>query len=169
MINEDSCVTYWVFICLTFSLLVSTAIARSAAVPCLITVVQKIWRLSCRSWRRMLSFFQQSWKHTDVDYQGFSVCLKSWLFWWIWSQRYTDWTWMNQLTNPINQNSCNLIFLSYNNALMWRIIHFPFTLISLSGFKHNGKQDYFMGFRLYSAHNPEDEIPNLLPNRGEGF
>jgi len=26
-----------------------------------------------------------------------------------------------------------------------------------------------MGFSLYSIHNPEDEIPNLLPNRGEVF
>lgn len=29
---------------------------------------------------------------------------------------------------------------------MWRIIHFLFTLISLSGFKHNEKQNHFKGF-----------------------
>lgn len=59
----------------------------------------------------------------------------------------------------------NLIFLSYDNGLMLHIMYFPFTLIRLSGFKHNGKRDYFMGFHC----NPGEEILNLPPNRGEGF
>lgn len=59
----------------------------------------------------------------------------------------------------------NLIFLSYDNGLMLHIMYFPFTLICLSGFKHNGKRDYFMGFHC----NPEEEILNLPPNRGEVF
>lgn len=54
--------------------------------------------------------------------------------------------------------------------VLCRIIHFPLALLSLCGFKHNGKKaSLFHALSLYSIHNPEDEIANLPPNRGEFF
>lgn len=48
MINEDSCVSRWVFICLTLSRLVSRAV--SAAVQICMTVIKKIWQLDSERW-----------------------------------------------------------------------------------------------------------------------
>lgn len=72
------------------------------------------------------------------------------------------------MTNAVNQNGHNLIFLSSNNGLMLNIMYFPFTSICLSGLKHNRKRNHFMGFHC-SLHYPGEEILNLLPNRGEFF
>lgn len=51
----------------------------------------------------------------------------------------------NQLMAPINQNICNLDFFVAPQSPFVLNKTFFFQLISLSGFIHNGTQDYFMG------------------------
>lgn len=51
----------------------------------------------------------------------------------------------NQLTAPINRNICDLDFFVVPQSSFVLNKTFSFQLISLSGFIHNGKQDYSMG------------------------
>lgn len=119
---------------------------RFAAAPVLILVVWRIWQLCCCSSDGKCWAISNNPENKLIS--NTKMCLPVWKLIGLMNlipEAY--WLDKNQSANPINQNSCHLTsFLLYDNAVVWRIIRFPFTLISLSGFTHNGKQDYFMGF-----------------------
>lgn len=122
MINEDSCVTHRV-LSASDSLLCRP---KPPLLP-LITTPQKI-------------FVDVVLKTQSNGLSSLFYLFESWRFSKIRSQNGIN------LTNPVNQNDGNLIFLSFNNTLMLHIMYFPFTSICLSSFKHNRKQNHFMGF-----------------------